>query len=89
MTLRLPFIDHINVLLRNLINDKDVALNRPRSYELQILPSSMQEEKQQNPLSSSHAIKPRATVAAKLVFTSAGRPWSANQESSWYVEHAR
>lgn len=89
MTIRLPYIDHIKVLFRNLINDKDVDLNRPWNYEVQILPSSIQRGNQQSPVSSAHSIKTVPTVIAPWVATRASRLWSANQESSWHVEHTR
>lgn len=89
MTIRLPFMDRIKLLTRNLINGKSIDLNRPRSYEVKILPSSAQRGRPQSPLSSAHAIKPAATVAAPWVFARANRLSSVNQRSGRDVEHTR
>jgi hypothetical protein len=89
MTIRLPFMDRIKMLSRDLINGNNLPLNRPRSYEVEILPSPMQRGSQQSPLSSVPAIKPGATVAALLVSGKADRLWLGNQESGRDVEHTR
>lgn len=81
MTIRLPFIDRITVIYRDLINGKDFDLNTSRSYEVEILPWSMQRRSQQNPLSSLHAIKLGATVAAPLLSVRAERIWLVNRGS--------
>lgn len=87
MTTKLPFIDRIKMLSRDIINGKNAALTRPLSYEVEILPSRMQKGSQQSPLSSVHAVEPGATVAALLVSGKADRLWSVNQESGREVEH--
>ena len=89
MTTRLPFIDRIKVLTRGFIRGKSVALNRPPSYEVEILPSSTQKGKQKSPSSSVHPIKPGVKVAAPRVFASAMRICLVNQRSGWDVEHPR
>ena len=89
MTIRLPLIEHIKVMFRNLNNDKGIVLNGPGIYEVETLPSWRGSGIQQNILSSAHTIRSRATVAAPLVFTRASRFWSVNQDSSWYAEHTR
>lgn len=89
MTIRLPFINHIKVLFRNLSNHKEVVLDRPWNYEIQILPLSMQSGTRQDSLPGAREPKAGVTVAAPLVHTRPSRFWSVNQESSWYVEHTR
>lgn len=89
MTIRLPFIDRIKELSRDLINGNTLSLNRPRSYEVEILPSSMQTGIQQITLSRVHGIKPGATVAAPRVSARARRLWSVNHGSGRDVEHTR
>lgn len=89
MTLNLPFINRIKVLTRDLINGNDPALNRPRSYEVEILPSSMQGGSRQSSLSSAYAIEPGLTVSAPRVSARADRLWWGNQGSGRDVEHTR
>jgi len=66
MAVRLSIIDRIKVLSRDLINGKTfAALNRPRSHELDILPSSIQMviqmARQKRPLSAMGVINPSET----------------------------
>ena len=61
MTARLSIIDRIKVLSRGPISGNDfVALNRPRSHEIDVLPSSIQMliqmARQKRPLSAMRAL---------------------------------
>jgi len=84
MTTSLPFIDRIKVLYRGLIKGKRVALNRPRSYEVRILPSSVQRGQ---PLSGLLPIKLVATVATPRLSARSDRLWWDG--SRRHVEHTR
>ncbi len=81
VNLRLPFVNRIKVLFRSLRNDKDFALNRTRSYEVEILPLPVQKASRQSRLSGANAIKPMATVAALLISGKVDRIWTINRES--------
>lgn len=83
MTTRLPLIDRIKALFGDLFNGKNIALNRPWSYEVEILPSSTPRGNQKGPLFSAHAIKPGTTTAARMVYT------RANLLCLMTVEHTR
>lgn len=86
MTPSLPFIARIKVLCRDLIEGKHVALNRPRSYEVKILPSSVPRGRQ-SPLSGLHALKLAATAAAPRRSSRSDRlGWGGSRRD---VEHTR
>lgn len=81
MTTNLPFIARIKVLCRELIQGKPAVLNRGRSYEVRILPSSGQH----STLSRLYPIKIR--VAAPRLSSRGDRlNWG---ESRRDVEHTR
>ena len=86
MTIRLPFMDRIKVLSRDLINSKDFSLNRIRSSEAEILRSSTL-RKQQRPLSNVYAITLGATATALRVSSRADRLWLANHRNGREAEH--
>jgi len=89
MTSRLSFIDRFKALLGDLGRGKSVALNRPPSYEIEILPSFTQRAKQQRPSSRANPIKPGAKVAAPLVYARVIRLWLVAQGRGRDVEHTR
>ncbi len=81
MTTNLSFIDRIKVLCRELIEGKPAALNRGRSYEVRILPSSGQ----QSTLSRLHPVKIRVS-APRLSGRSDRLCWGGSRQD---VEHTR
>jgi len=89
MSIGLPFIDRIKLLYRDLIGDQHFALNRERSYEVKIRPSSMPIRKPQSPLSGLQAIKLATTLAAPRVSGPADPICWASQGGSRDMEHTR
>jgi len=83
MTIRLPFIDRIKLLSRDFINGKSLALNRPPSYEVEILPSSSQQASS----SKVRAIKLGEGAATTLASARSDRLWLATRGSGRDVEH--
>lgn len=82
MAIRLPFIDRIRALSREFISRDGLALNRPRSYEVEILPSPSEK----SPSSGKRAVKAAARGAAPPTSAGADRLWPQEQESSRKVE---
>ena len=89
MMIRVPFIDRIKVLSRDIINGKSFALNRSRSYQAEIRLLSSLRGGEQSPLFGVREIKSGATVAATLVSARAGRLRLVNHRSSWDLESTR
>lgn len=87
MTMSLLFIDRIKMLCRDLVKGRHVALDRTQSYEVRILPSSMQRGSQQSPSSGLLAIK--LVAAAPRLSAGANRLRWGNQRSSRDMEHTR
>ena len=69
MTIRLLFIDRMKVLYRDLIVSRNIAFNRPRSYEVKILPSGSRKQSG----ARAPSIKPGISVAASPVSARADR----------------
>ena len=69
MTTRQLFIDRMKVLYRDLIVGRNIAFNRPRSYEVEILPSGSQKKSG----ARAHSIKLGIIVAASPVSARADR----------------
>ena len=81
MAIRLPFIDRIKALSRELITRDSLALNRPRSYEVEILPSSGEK----SPMPGVPAIKP-ARGTAPPISAKTDQLWPQDRDSSRKVE---
>jgi hypothetical protein len=88
MTTTLPFIDRTKALLRDLIDDNSVAMDRTPDNVVEVLPSPTERGSRQTALSRVRAI-PSATVAAMLVSGKADRLWLVNEESAWGAEHTQ
>ncbi len=92
MTSSLPFIDRIRVLCRSFIEGgkgNNTALNRPRNYEIRILPSSLQADGGRSRSSDLLAIKLVPTVARPRPSARADRLRWTNQRSGRDMEHTR
>jgi hypothetical protein len=48
VNIRLPFFDRIKAMLRGRINDRNFALNRDRTYVIELMPIPMQSGKRQH-----------------------------------------
>jgi len=81
--IRLPFIDRIKTILRGRISDRNFALNRNRTYEIELLPAPLQSVKRQSRLTVPIAAKSAASSAdAPLPSRNGVRAWIANKARS-------
>lgn len=87
VTTKLSFIDRLMGLSHQLINGNSSALNRPRSYDVVVLPSPTRRGSQQSPLSSVPASTPGVKFVAMQASGRADRVWAASRQTGLDVEH--
>jgi len=87
MSIRLPFINRIMVLSRDLINGKRLTRNGPEGYDVVVLPSPMRRGSQQSPLSSVHVLDPGPAIAAPPISSHRDRLRLVRTERGRYIDY--
>lgn len=78
---RLPFAERVKAMFRDLRGARNIALNKNRSYEIEIFPSHLQSHIPGIHLTGVHAGKPNKQVGALLVSGKSDQRWSGRKEN--------
>jgi hypothetical protein len=84
-TVRLPLAARVKAMFRDLRRDKGVAVNKSRSYEIEIFPSHTQARKPQLQLSAANAIKSKKQIGALLLAAKSNHFWPVRKQNDCNV----
>lgn len=78
---RLPFAARIKAIFLDLRGNKGVAVDKSRSYEIEIFPSHTQARKPQLRMPAANAVKSRKQIGALLVSATTNHFWSVRKQN--------